>query len=329
MNEHGRAQALALMSGGLDSQLAVCVLKAQGVPVKAISYESPFFSADNARKACARLEVPLTVLTFTEDILEILREPKHGFGGCLNPCIDCHARMLKRAGALLGTLECDFLVTGEVLNERPMSQTRRSLGIVARESGYPDLVLRPLSAGHLDETEPERRGWVNRHQLLSLEGRSRKPQFKLAEQFELGDYPTPAGGCLLTDPNFCKRLQDLRDIGGVTPRNAYLLQLGRHFKIAPDYRAVVGRNEGENHRLRENAAPDDIYLRCCSKPGPAALLPGTATPEQIQRTAALCARYCNQDQPAPVEIEFLRGGRATRALVPPMDPAEAEALRVK
>jgi hypothetical protein len=321
-------RALHLLSGGLDSQLAVCVLRAQGIEVQGLTYTSPFFGAGAGRRAAAQLGISLTVVDFTNEIMSLLRHPKHGFGSCMNPCIDCHALMLRRAGERMAALGCRFLSTGEVLNERPKSQNRRSLEIVARDSGYGANLLRPLSAKLLPETEPERQGWVDRSRLLALEGRSRKPQFALAASYGLKEYPTPAGGCLLTDPNFCVRLKDLRDHEGLDDvRRIALLRLGRHLRLAANVKIVVGRNAQDNAAL-EAAAADDIVLKTESVPGPTALLPATANAEQVRFGAAICARYgdCVAGQPVTIGVQSPNG--ASRIEVMPADRGPVDALKV-
>ena len=192
-------RGLCLLSGGLDSQLSICVLRDQGLHVEAVVFASPFFKIEAAKRASENLKVPLQVVSFTQDILELVNHPPHGFGGGLNPCIDCHALMIRRAGELMVEKGFDFVATGEVLNQRPMSQNRRSLGIVEADSALNGRLLRPLSALLLEPTVPELEGKVDRTRLLGLNGRTRKPQMELAKKFGLVEYPSPAGGCLLTE----------------------------------------------------------------------------------------------------------------------------------
>jgi hypothetical protein len=309
----------------LDSQLAACVLKQQGVEVVGLSFESPFFGSRAARKAAEQIGVPLHVVDFTADIIEVLSCPKHGFGSCMNPCIDCHARMLHRAGGMLRESGCHLLSTGEVLNERPMSQSRRSLAIVARESGYEDLVLRPLSALLLPETRPEQLRWVDRSRLLSLEGRSRRRQMKLAVQFGIKEYPTPAGGCLLTEPAFCRRLRDLKEHGGMGDDHALRqLRCGRHFRLAPDVKLIVGRNHDDNEALKASSGSSDIVLSMEDVMGPTALLPGHASEEALQLAARICARYSDAPagRPAGVRVVSSAGARLLQAVAAPREELE-------
>ena len=325
----GRAKALVLVSGGLDSQLAVCVLREQGVEVHAVAFESPFFDSASARKACESLGVPLRVVDFTADIVAILKNPRHGFGSNMNPCIDCHARMLKVAGDMMKTEGYDFIATGEVLYERPLSQSRKALDIVAADSGYDGFVLRPLSARQLAETEPERRGLVDRAKLLSLSGRKREPQFRLAERFGLRDYPTPAGGCRLTDPNYTKRLKDLVEHEGLDGVEAVqLLSIGRHFRLGDRVKFVVGRNEEDNARLEKSAEPTDLVFKPEDVPGPSGLLPSTAGEEHILMAAAICARYSHHLLNKPLQILVLSAGSERRIAASPATEEDIARWRV-
>ncbi len=322
-------KALVLMSGGLDSRLAACVLRAQGIAVTGVSFTSPFFEATKAREAAAVLGLPLLVEDFTDDILGLVEHPPHGFGSGMNPCIDCHAAMLRRAGLLMEREGYRFIATGEVLNQRPMSQTRHNLEVVAVESGYKDSIVRPLSARLLPETEPERRGWVDRSRLLALEGRSRKPQFALAAQYGLKDWPAAAGGCRLTEPNFAGRLRELKRNEGLRDLEAIRrLRMGRHFRIAPAVRLVVGRDEADDEALERAARPGvDIVLGPVDVPGPTALLPAATSEADLLCAAGICARYSHAGT-EPVEIEVRAGGQTRRLRVERMAPEAVERLRI-
>ncbi len=324
-----RIRALGLLSGGLDSQLAAYVVRAQGVVVEAVFFESPFCDAARSRQAAAALGVHLHVLDFTPDILDLLRHAPHGFGACLNPCIDCHARMLRRTGRLMEDLGFDFIFTGEVLNQRPMSQRRYGLAEVARDSGYAEYILRPLSAGLLAPTLPEQRGWIDRAQLLSIEGRSRKIQMALARAYDLKSYPTPAGGCRLTEPNFCRRLTDLRLHGGIPSLRAVeLLKVGRHIRLGERVKLVVGRNAGENARLAATAELYDAVLLPATAPGPTALLPVEASEEDLLRAASFLARYCDGDPDTTVAVLVRTAAGVRRLDAPRARAAEIEGLLV-
>ncbi|MBN1671420.1 MAG: tRNA 4-thiouridine(8) synthase ThiI [Kiritimatiellae bacterium] len=324
-----RIRALCLLSGGLDGQLAICVLKEQGIEVQAVTFESPFFSGAKAKAAADQLGVTHHLIGFTGDIVQILKGPKHGFGANLNPCIDCHIQMLRRAGALMTELGFHFLATGEVLNQRPMSQNPQALALVARESGCEEVLVRPLSATRLPETEPERRGWVDRGKLLGLEGRMRKPQLELAEKYRLKDFPSPAGGCLLTEPNFCIRLKDLMTHEGLNgTRNIELLRIGRHLRLSPTIKLIVGRNERDNAALEGAAELYDLLLKTEGVPGPTGLLPLTACEAEIELAAAICARYSDSSPEKAVTVR-VRSTRGTKRLeVRPCQAEQADSYRI-
>ncbi len=300
--------ALGLLSGGLDSQLAVRVLQQQGIAVRTVVFDSPFYDVSAAIKAAAALQVPLRIYDFTDDIIALVQNPPHGLGKCMNPCIDCHARMLRRAGELLASEGCRFLFTGEVLNERPMSQTRRAMGIVAEESEYADLVLRPLSARLLPPTKPEIEGWVDRAQLLELNGRRRTEQFALARAYGLHSYPSPAGGCLLTEPNFCVRLKELRQHEGLDDRRLVrLLRVGRHFRLSTGHKCIVGRDEADNARLSAQRTAADVELILPDdRPGPTGMLVGGAAPEQALREAAAITAFYAKCPPGELSTLVVR-----------------------
>lgn len=321
-------RALVLMSGGLDSRLAACVLRAQGIAVTGVCFVSPFFEATKAREAAESLGLPLIVEDFTDDIIALVEHPKHGFGSHMNPCIDCHTAMLRRAGRIMERDGYRFLATGEVLNQRPMSQTRRNLEAVAAESGYPDSIVRPLSAQLLPETEPERRGWVDRSRLLALEGRSRKPQFALAAQYGLKDWPAAAGGCKLTEPNFAGRLRELKRHEGLRDLEAIQrLKMGRHFRLGPAVRLIVGRDAADDEALERAVRPEDIVLGPVDVPGPTALLTGTATEAEIACAAGICARYSHAGTEA-VAIDVRAGGQVRRLHAARLAPEAVERLRI-
>jgi tRNA U34 2-thiouridine synthase MnmA/TrmU len=309
----GPVKALVLMSGGLDSRLAVCVLKAQGIEVTGISFVSPFFDATKALQAGVALGVPVQVEEFTDTIVALVEHPKHGFGGNMNPCIDCHAAMLRRAGQIMDGEGYRFIATGEVLNQRPMSQTRRSLAIVATESGHADRILRPLSAKLLPETEAERRGWVDRDRLLDIEGRSRKRQLALAVEYGLKDWPPAAGGCKLTEPHFSARLRELKTHEGLREvETIRLLRYGRHFRLSAGVRLIVGRDAHDNEALDQVAlAGRHTVLRIVDIPGPTALLTPSATDAEVVCAAGICARYSDAGD-RPVDIEITTGAGVSR-----------------
>lgn len=312
MSQENIVKALGLLSGGLDSRLAVCVLKDQGIDVHAVVFDSPFFNPKPAKTAAKDLGIHLYVVNFTENIVQLLKDPPHGFGSCMNPCIDCHAAMLNYAGKMMAEKGFDFLFTGEVLNQRPMSQNRDSLGVVARDSEYADFILRPLSAQLLPETKVEIAGLVDRSKLLSLHGRSRKPQFALAKQYGITDYPSPAGGCRLTEPNYSRRLAELKDHEGLDDARDFVkLRYGRHFRLSEGTKYILGRDREDNDILEKLALPGDYVLRVKDVAGPTGVLSSSATEQEIETAAEICVRYSQaaKDSPVSVMVESTAGER--------------------
>ncbi len=291
-----KARGLSLLSGGLDSQLAVKVLQDAGAEVTCVSFETPFFSANAARRAAAALGVAHHVVDFTDDACRLIENPPHGFGGAMNPCIDCHATMIRRAGEMMTALGYDFVATGEVLNQRPMSQNRQSLGVVEKASGLVGRLVRPLSAQLLEPTIPEQEGRLDRSKLLGLSGRRREPQFELARRFGVVDYPSPAGGCKLTEKGFGHRLKDLLEHEGLRDRRLVnLLPVARRFRFPDGTGVILGRDARENAILKEAGAVGAlVYTVNC--PGPTALVPGAASGEALARVAALVAAWAKYDQ---------------------------------
>jgi tRNA U34 2-thiouridine synthase MnmA/TrmU len=301
-------KSLALLSGGLDSILAARVIMEQGIEVAGLCFVTPFFGPESARKAARQLGIKLAENDLTDVFFEMMKKPRYGFGGNMNPCIDCHGLMLKTAHSLLRKHGASFLVTGEVLGERPMSQTRGGLNAVLKLAADRDLVLRPLSAKLLEPTKPEREGWVDREKLLDLSGRGRKRQEELARRYGIKDYPQPAGGCLLTDIKFSKRLKELLANEGFVREDIELLKLGRHFRLGPKIKLVVGRNMGENQELLESALDADVILRP-QRPvkGPVGLLRGGASDAALDDAAGIIARYCD-NVGGRVAVTVSRGG---------------------
>ncbi|MCX6992015.1 MAG: tRNA 4-thiouridine(8) synthase ThiI [Kiritimatiellaeota bacterium] len=320
-------RALCLLSGGLDSQLAARLLLEQGIAVQGVTFTSIFFGAKAAEQAARQLDVPLLIEDFTSTILAMLAHPKHGFGAGMNPCIDCHIAMVRRSGELMRERGFQLVSTGEVLNQRPMSQHRQALQQVASESGVGDYLLRPLSAKLLPETEPEKRNWVDRARLLAFEGRSRKPQMALARELGITDYPQPAGGCLLTDPAYGKRLKDLKTHEGLDIIPILRLRLGRHFRVGA-VRVIVGRNQAENQQLEKERQSAEYLLRPRDIPGPSAILPAGATEDELQQAAEICARYSDflAGQPVLMEVQGPLGRRML-AILPAM-PEMIESRRI-
>lgn len=288
-------KAVSLFSGGLDSQLAVYLIKRQDIQVVAINFKTPFFGADDrAYKAARHLEVELHTVNLGQEYMEVLQNPVYGYGKNLNPCIDCHAFMLRKAGQFMKEVEASFLVTGEVLGQRPMSQNKTSLKTVEKLSGYQGLIVRPLSARLLPETIPEQKGWIDRDKLWDISGRGRIRQMELAAQFGIADYPNPAGGCLLTEPSFAQRLKIYLSINNNAVIDTLeVLKAGRHFYIDGNNLLIVGRNHADNVKLTELALPDDYLIKVVDHPGPVGLLRPMIDLEEINLAdaASIVARY--------------------------------------
>ncbi len=267
-----KVRALLLFSGGLDSVLAGKVLEEQGVEIVCLTFRSSFFGAREAIKAAAEQDWPLIVADITREQIQVVENPRYGYGRQLNPCIDCHGQMARIAGQLLQRYRADFVATGEVLGERPKSQNFQALGLVEKLSGIKGLVLRPLSAKLLAPTLPEEKGLVERDKLLDIRGRSRKRQLELAEKYKLKEYLTPAGGCLLTDPGFAARARQLRRWrGALWPEDIELVKAGRVFLEAGAI-IVVGRDERENDHLLRTAGETDVLITTAGIKGPLAVV---------------------------------------------------------
>lgn len=294
-------KAISLFSGGLDSILAVELVRRQNIDVQCLTFTTPFFDPHKARAAAKQNHWPLIIQDITAEHLEMLKAPRYGYGRNMNPCIDCHTLMLKIAGKKMEETGSSFIITGEVLGQRPMSQNKQSLYTVAKNSGYQDFILRPLSASLLDPIKAEKENLIDRSRLLSIQGRGRKEQIKLAADFGIMDYAPPAGGCLLTDPIFSRRLRDLfAHQGDKNFRDFDLLKYGRHFRVSDDCKIIVGRNHADNEAMKKLVMPDDFIFNMAEFPGPLVLVPyGKETDESV--AAALCVRY--SDAPADSEEE--------------------------
>lgn len=306
-------KTIALISGGLDSILAARIIKEQGIEIIPLNFKIPFCSvekssAPNNRKVNLvreNLGVDLKVVDISNDFLKILQKPRYGFGSNMNPCIDCKILMLEKVKELMPQWGIEFVVTGEVLGQRPMSQHKQALEIIAKRSGLEGLVLRPLSAKLLPETIPEQKGWVNRQRLLDFSGRTRKPQMNLAKTFQMKDYPNASGGCLLTDRGFTKRLKDLIIHQELNLENVELLKWGRLFRLSEKAKLVVGRNEKENITLMNLAKTGDlIFYPAKDTAGPTAIGRGDFTFELIKVACEITCHYCDLNGKANIDIIY-------------------------
>jgi tRNA-specific 2-thiouridylase len=310
------SKAIGLISGGLDSLLAARVLLDQGVEVLGLSFETPFFGPGTARRMAIQLGIPLRVMEISEEHLKIVMNPPHGYGSAMNPCIDCHVLMIRKAGQIREQEGYDFIFTGEVLNQRPMSQNRQSLQLVAKLSGYSEFLLRPLSATLLPETRVEREGIVDRQGMLDIQGRSRKRQLALAQDYGLVEFGTPAGGCLLTERGFSVKLRELFEMGNFDLRDVRLLKLGRHFRIGT-VKMVLGRNEEENQKIKEMRRDGDVLLSAEHFPGPVALVCGGAAEEVLRQGAGICVAFSDVQGSGEMP-ELLLEGKYEARIRPPL-----------
>ena len=311
-------KAIALLSGGLDSTLAAKIVIEEGIELEALNFLTVFCNCTHrgetclaSKKAVEGLGIPLKVLNVSEEYLTVLKHPKHGYGRNMNPCIDCRIFMLKKAKNYMESSGASFIVTGEVLGQRPMSQRREAMRLIEKESDLEGFILRPLSAKFLPASIPEQRGWISREKLLTISGRSRKPQIQLAERYGIRDYPCPAGGCLLTDPGFAKRIRDLMAHSPeLSLSDVHLLKIGRHFRLSPKLKLVVGRNAEDNKKLEAFTHKGDVLLKAAHHPGPLSLLRGEgAPPEEIERAAAITARYGKAKDLEHVEVHYWKGSQ--------------------
>ncbi|MGA3207631.1 MAG: tRNA 4-thiouridine(8) synthase ThiI [Syntrophales bacterium] len=299
-----KVKGIGLFSGGLDSILAAKIIMALGVEVTGVTCTTPFFSPEKAKSAAKTIGLHLIEVDITKEHLDVLKAPKYGYGKNMNPCIDCHTLMLKIAGRMMEDRGADFIFTGEVLGQRPMSQTRQSLYTVAKNSGYQEYILRPLSALLLPETKPEIEGKVDRQRLCALRGRGRKDQIEMARRYGIDHYSAPAGGCLLTDPMFTKRLKDLFRHGmDFRIRDIEFLKYGRHFRINEFSKAIVGRNSVENETLQRLSLEADTVIHVEQFPGPTTIVPYGGDETTILSAASLCALY--SDAPKNEEVMAL------------------------
>jgi len=307
-----RVKAIGLMSGGLDSMLAARLLQEQDIEVIGYTFVTPFFGPDAALRAKEQIKIELRIVEITDPYMtEVLKDPRYGYGKNMNPCIDCHAYMFRRAGDRMEDEGAGFLFSGEVLGERPFSQNKGALRAVANMSGYGDRNLRPLSAKLLEETTPEKTGLVDRSRLLDIQGRARGRQMELARVLGLTHYPKPAGGCLLTEPNFSKRLRDLlKHVENPLTRDLDLLKVGRHFRWDERFKVVVGRKHAENKRIEELWKPGDMRLWVKGIPGPTVLVPFSSeppSPEALLFAARLAVRYSDAPRDCEVEVDYTAG----------------------
>ena len=331
-------KAVALYSGGLDSTLAVIAMMKQGVEVTAITFMNHFGCDISDRSSCSKdpfaaslkfgFKVKLAHLS--GKFLNIIINPKYGHGKNMNPCVDCRILMLREAREFMDMTGADFLITGEVLGQRPMSQRRDCFPRIDREAGVSGLVVRPLSGKLLPVTIPEEKGLISRKLMYDINGRTRKPQMSLAEEWGLTEYPAPAGGCLLTEPNYSHRLRDLlehsKDPGY---REINFLRVGRHFRFSSRCKIVVGRNKSENSAIRSLAGHDGVILDVEGYGSPTTVVLGEGTDEALALAASICARYSDAKHLPRVTVAVWQGVDKHHVIAEPASDAVINAFRIE
>ncbi len=325
-------KAIALLSGGLDSTLAAVLVQRAGIAVIGLHMQTLFGTGDDrcryVARTAERIGSPLRSLDLSEEQMKRVCYPRHGYGSGMNPCIDCRILMLKAAKRVMEEEGAQFVVTGEVLGQRPMSQHRRSLELVAEESGLGDRLLRPLSANRLPDTLPVRKEWIQRDHLLDLCGRSRHEQIALAARLGITEYPQPAGGCLLLEKAFAARLNDAfahigKDV--MTKEDFLLLRYGRQFRLSDCAKVIVGRNERENGILSGFAA-GRIVIEPHDVVGPLSLVEGSPSRDEVLLSACLAARYCDHNNATTLSMRISRSGEEKIAEVAPLDSNDPRLL---
>lgn len=344
-----KIKALGMISGGLDSTLATKVLIDMGIEVEGVNFSTGFCVTEHTRNFKSEKERPLRpnealrlsadlsfklhIIDISKDYLPVVTSPKYGYGQNLNPCIDCRIFMFGHMKRLMGEFGADFMFTGEVLGQRPMSQHRQALKTIEADSGLAGLVVRPLSAALLDPTIPEVKGWIDRQRLLDWSGRSRKPQMQLAREKGLEDYPQPAGGCCyLTDPQYTAKLRDIFDHEGkanLTHEHVLLLKVGRHFRVSDRIKVIVGRNERENNFLKLYTRGRHAFV---IEDHPAALtlaeIRGVPEESDLGTLASIAARYCDAPVGTPVRVQHQYADLRCDILAPAASDADLDRWRV-
>lgn len=329
-----KIKAVALFSGGLDSTLAAKIMEQHGIDVIAVHFITPFCGKVNledckepqdtiAKEAGLKIVHELIL----KEYLEIVKHPKFGYGKNMNPCIDCKILFLKRVWQLGQELGAHFIITGEVLDQRPMSQRMEAIKLIEEEAGVSGLVVRPLCGKFLPPTIPEEKGWIEREWLLNIRGRSRKRQLELAKKLGIKNFTQPAGGCLLTDPTFSIRLRELMEHEGLDLIYVNLLKLGRHFRLADNVRLVVGRNQVENSHLRQ-FKDDFVFIEPLNTKGPDALLSKEASGEDLGLALKIVARYCDDSTNVIFKIRFSKDKSQEITVEEPLPPQEVERYRI-
>lgn len=297
-----KKKGLVLLSGGLDSTLATKVMLDQGVELEAVNFVTCFCTCtkkgckNEAAKVSENFGIKINILNVTREYIDVIRNPKHGYGSNINPCLDCRIFMFRKAKEVMETIGASFIVTGEVLGSRPMSQRGDAIRLIEKESGLKGLIVRPLSAKLLEPSLAEEAGVIDRDKLLNISGRSRKQQISMAKDYNINDYPCPAGGCLLTDKGFAVRMRDLMAHDEYNLENIRLLRVGRHFRIGERSKLIVGRNESENGSILHMASEGDVLFDAKEISGPTGLFRGDiSTKNAFEVSASIITRYSDND----------------------------------
>ena len=330
-----KKKVVALLSGGLDSRLAVKMMQNNGFDVTAVAIKTPFCDFDcgrgcgfEIRETADMLNVDLKTVYLGDDYIEMLKHPKHGFGSGMNPCIDCRAMMFKAGKKVMEDIGAEFIISGEVLGQRPMSQHGPALRTIEKEAGLEGKIVRPLSGGLLPKTDPEERGIIRREDLGMIRGRSRKEQLRLAHEFGFENPPNAGGGCLLTDPKFAIRAKDLfHHTETPTTNDIDLLKIGRHFRLDENTKLIVGRNKDENEMLKALALSEDILLETKDYVGPVSLLRGEGSDANLRLASDVTFRY--SDAPKELEGFVLVQKNDAVSEAPARNIAEQEYLRYR
>lgn len=308
-----KRKALALLSGGLDSTLAVKMMLDMGIEVEALNFTSPFCTCTGKNAGCKseavrvahEFNIPIKVVHKGVDYLNIVRNPRHGYGKGVNPCVDCRIYLLRKAREYMLESGADFVITGEVLGQRPMSQRRDTLRVIERESGLTGLLLRPLSARHFEPTIPEQEGWVDRERLLAIKGRSRKDIFALADELDVKNYPCPAGGCLLTELSFVPKVKDVFEHSDeLNLRDFRLLKIGRHFRIGERTKVIIGRNESDNNLLEGVRQPEEGAITWLDGNTPVGIITGVQSDDLYRLAARILLRYTRAEAGSTCRFEL-------------------------
>ena len=331
-----KKKIVALLSGGLDSRLAIKMMQKQGFEVEAVAIKTPFCDFDcgrgcgfEIRETADNLGVNLKTVYLGDEYIEMLKHPKYGFGSGMNPCIDCRAMMFEAGKKHMEEIGAEFIISGEVLGQRPMSQHGPALRTIEKESGLEGKIVRPLSAALLPPTEPELNGLIKREDLGKIRGRSRKDQLRMAQEFGIENPPNAGGGCLLTDPKFAIRAKDLfNHIQTPTTNDIDLLKIGRHFRFDQKTKFIVGRNHDENEMLKALALDGDVLLETKDHVGPVSLIRGEISQNLLELAAAITLRYSDAPKDVPSMVVSQKKDVKVEISVMPVDESSYLQYRI-